>query len=557
MATSAKGMSTGSSDIKLWTTGDLNAYFGLFTNVLLNVIVLTGLVLGVIQMPSDYVFGRILPALAIALPLGNLYYAYLAIRLARKEGRANVTAMPYGPSVPHMFIVVFLIMLPIYLETGDPIRAWQSGLAWAFLIGVIVLIGAFVGPTIRKYTPRAALLGTLAGISLTFISMAPAFQMWDTSSKGGQAPIIAFVAFSIVVIGWMAGVKLPGNIPAGLVAVLIGSALGWATGYMDAPAVGEAFNQFGLFLPNLNVEHLFSGLGQLGPLLITAIPLGIYNFTEAMSNVESAAAAGDNYNLRNVLLADGVGAVVGSALGSPFPPAVYIGHPGWKAVGGRIGYSLATGISVALVCFLGLIALFLAVIPLVAILPILLFIGLVITSQAFQATPSRHAAAVVLAFIPNLAAWANTLVDNALGVAKTNAGVLGFGALAGAGVYYGGMQVLGGGAVLAGLVLGAILAFVIDRDFKMAALYAGGGAVLSFFGFIHSPQLKFPTDFVSLAVAAGYALMAGVFLLFAYVPAFQTKEEKEVEAEMGGDELPEAQLGGAAAVAAAHDPALG
>src|SRR5947208_11756925 len=173
-----------------------------------------------------------------------------------------------------------------------------------------------------------------------------------------------------------------------------------------------------------------------------------------MNKVSSASAAGDNYNLRKMLLSDGLGAIVGSMLGSPFPPAVYIGHPGWKAVGGRIGYSLATGVSVALVCFLGLIALFLAIIPLVAILPILLFIGLVITSQAFQATPPRHAAAVVLAFIPNLAAWGQNLVDNALGAAKTNAATVGFGALGAGGVIYGGMQVLGSGAVLAGMVRG-------------------------------------------------------------------------------------------------------
>ena len=102
---------------------------------------------------------------------------------------------------------------------------------------------------------------------------------------------------------------------------------------------------------------VITGLGDIWPLLATAIPLGVYNFTEAMNNVESAAAAGDNYNLRRILMADGIGAVVGAGLGSPFPPAVYIGHPGWKAVGGRIGYSLATGIVIGLVCFLGLTAL--------------------------------------------------------------------------------------------------------------------------------------------------------------------------------------------------------
>ncbi len=518
MSASATTLPADRPAIKMWAPGDWNAFFGLFTNVLLNVIVLTGLVLNVIHLPSDIVFGRILPALAIALPIGNLYYAYLAIRLSRREGRSDVTAMPYGPSVPHMFIVVFLIMLPIYIQTKDPIRAWEAGLSWAFLIGCIVLIGAFIGPTIRKYTPRAAMLGTLAGISLTFISLSPAFQMWD-------APWIAFVSFAIVIIGWMANVKLPGNIPAGLAAVIVATAIAWATGYMNAPAVGDSLQQFGLFFPSLNLDHLFNGLGGLGTLLITAIPLGIYNFTEGMSNVESAAAAGDNYNLRSILLADGIGAVVGSALGSPFPPAVYIGHPGWKAVGGRVGYSLATGVSVALVCFLGLVALLLAVIPLVGILPILLFIGLVISAQAFQTTPPRHAPAVVLAFIPNIASWAQGQIDNALSAAGTSATAVGVGTLAGASVIYTGMATLGSGAVVVGLILGAILAFVIDHEFKKAALYAGIGAVLSFFGFIHTGQLQVPGNW---QVAVGYGLMAGLFLLFAYVPVFQQAVEPKV-----------------------------
>ena len=140
-----------------WVPGDWNAFFGLFTNVMLNVIVLTDLTLGVVKLPGDIVFGRILPALAVALPLGNIYYAWLAYRLAKSERRDTVTAMPYGPSVPHMFIVVFLIMLPVALKTGNPVAAWQAGLAWCFVIGVIILLGAFVGPAIRKYTPRAAM----------------------------------------------------------------------------------------------------------------------------------------------------------------------------------------------------------------------------------------------------------------------------------------------------------------------------------------------------------------------------------------------------------------
>jgi len=508
-----------------WVTGDWNAFFGLFTNVLLNVIVLTTLCLFVLEMPNDIVFGRILPALGIALPIGNLYYAWLAYRLGKETGRSDVTAMPYGPSVPHMFIVVFVIMLPVLAKTGSVITAWQAGLAWAFIIGVVVLIGAFVGPTIRKYTPRAAMLGTLAGISITFISMRPAFQMWEV-------PWIAFVALAIILISWMANVRLPFGIPGGLAAIVVGTVFAWVavalnwSGIMEPTAVGEAFDRFGLYLP-MPSGDVVTGLSDVLPLLATAIPLGIYNFTEGMNNVESAAAAGDEYPLRKILMADGIGALVGSFLGSPFPPAVYIGHPGWKAVGGRIGYSLATGVVIAVVLFLGLTALFLAVIPLVAILPILLFIGLVIGAQAFQASPSRHAPAVVLALVPNIAIWGKTQVDSALGAAGTSAATVGYEKLANTVVYHG-MELVAGGAVLAGLMLGAIAAFIIDRRFRWAAGYAAAAAVFAFFGFIHAETLEVGAQ---PAIALGYLMLAGVCLLVGF-----TQQVEEPAAAPAGDD---------------------
>ena len=363
-----------------------------------------------------------------------------------------MTAMPYGPSVPHMFIVVFLIMLPIYLKTHDALLAWRAGLVWCLVIGAIVLLGAFVGPTVRKYTPRAAMLGTLAGISIAFISMRPAFLGWED-------PWLFMLSLSIVLVSWTAGVRLPFGLPGGLVAVALGTALAWLARLfhldmlMQPTEVVGAIGQFGLHLPYPSLDFA-KAFGGIGPLLVTAVPLGIYNFTEGMNNVESAAAGGDDYSLRKILLADGTGAIIGALLGSPFPPAVYIGHPGWKAVGGRIGYSLATGVVIGIVCFLGLTALLLAIIPLVAILPILLYIGLVIGAQAFQTTPSRHAPAIVLAILPNIAAWAQTLIDGALGAAGTSAEKLGMAKLGAVGVVYHGMALLGGGAVLAGLILG-------------------------------------------------------------------------------------------------------
>ena len=505
MATTEGTQLTGAP--RWWVAGDLNGFFGLFTNILLNVIVLTGLSLGLVQLPPDIVYGRILPALGIALALGNIFYGWMAYQLAKKEGRNNVTALPYGPSVPHMFIVVFLVMLPVYLQTKDPLLAWQAGLAWCLIIGVIVLLGAFVGPFIRRVTPRAAMLGTLAGISITFISMRPAFQIWE-------APYIGLASLAIVLIAWTAGMRLPGNVPGGLAAVLVGTAIGWIASlagwsdYMVPAAVSASVDTFGLHVPLFSGD-VFTGLKQVAPLLATAIPLGIYNFVEAMNNVESASAAGDSYDLRKVLLADGSGAIIGALMGSPFPPAVYIGHPGWKAVGGRIGYSLATGLVIALVCFLGLTALLLAVIPLVAILPILLYIGLVIGAQAFQATPENHAPAVVLAIIPNLAEWAKTQIDGALGAAGTSVAQVGLDKLAGTGVLYHGLELLGGGSVLAGMVLGAMAAFIIEKRLVTAAITAFIGAALSYIGLIHGTQLGWG---ISPIVALGYVFFALVCL---------------------------------------------
>jgi AGZA family xanthine/uracil permease-like MFS transporter len=332
--------------------------------------------------------------------------------------------------------------------------------------------------------------------------MRPAAQMWE-------ALWIAFPVLVVILIGFFTDLKLPGNIPVGLAALLLGTAIGWAGGYMHPADVTAAAKDIAISLPTANFGRLIDGLKDVSPLLATAIPLGIYNFTEGMTNVESASVAGDSYNLRSVLLADGTGAIVGSALGCPFPPAVYIGHPGWKAAGGRTSYSLASGVVIALFCFLGMFALLGALLPLPAIVPILLYIGLLIGAQAFQAVPSRHAVAVVFAILPNIAAWATGLMDNALAAAGTSAQKVGETALTNAGLVYKGTALFGGGAILAGMVLGAIAAFIIDKRFLWAAGYCVGGAVLGFVGLIHATRVGWN---VGGQISLGYAF-AGLLLV--------------------------------------------
>src|SRR5207245_5850660 len=158
----------------LWVAGDWNAFFGFGTNILVNMLVLTGLLRFVLKMPDSLVFGRILPALGLMMCLSTFYYAWLAYRLAARTGRNDVCALPSGVSVPHMFIVTFVIMLPILIKTNDPVQAWQAGLTWVFIQSFILMAGGFVAPVVRRITPRAALLGTLAGVSIALISLRPA-----------------------------------------------------------------------------------------------------------------------------------------------------------------------------------------------------------------------------------------------------------------------------------------------------------------------------------------------------------------------------------------------
>jgi adenine/guanine/hypoxanthine permease len=510
----------------LWSTGDWNALFGFGTNILVNLLVLTGLLRFVLKMPDDIVFHHILPATGLMLFLSTWYYAWLAFRLAKSTGRTDVCALPSGISVPHMFIVVFVIMLPISLKTGDPIKGWEAGLTWVFIQSFVLMIGGFIAPVIRKITPRAALLGTLAGVSVAFISLRPTLEMYMT-------PVIGITSLAIILAGWFGGVRYFKGIPAGLVAIITGTIIAWCStglglnyGGMSLSNVSAALSNFGFSLPIPAFGHVFSGFQFLGVILVTAIPFGIYDLVEAMDNVESAAVGGDSYPTTRVLTADGVVSLIGCLMGNPFINAVYIGHPGWKAMGGRIGYSAATGTVVLILSWLGILALIASIIPVVAISPILLYIGMLIGAQAFQETPKSHAPAIILAFMPHLAAWGKLQIDNALGAAGTNAATVGIDKLAQTGVLYHGLEVLGGGAILGGLVLGAIAALIIERQLAKAAAFALAGAALTFFGFMHGEAIGIGQ---SLPVAFSYLVVAGI-LFFSSKYAETTKATESVHA---------------------------
>jgi len=184
---------------------------------------------------------------------------------------------------------------------------------------------------------------------------------------------------------------------------------------------------------------------------------------------------------------------------------------------------------VVVLAWFGIISVLLALVPVVAISPILLYIGMLIGAQAFQTTPLRHAPAIVLALTPHLAAWAKLQIDTMLGATISAAQSVGglaadkvgdvkaaaIASLPQQGVLYHGLEVLGGGSILAGLILGAIGVFVIEREFVKASAFAFAGAIMTYFGFMHGEAVGIGGGLgVTPGVALAYAAVAAGFFVY-------------------------------------------
>ncbi|SEL08874.1 putative MFS transporter, AGZA family, xanthine/uracil permease [Carnobacterium iners] len=496
-------MESFNGQVKFWQKTDIDGFFGLFTNNLTNLLVMAGLLIST-GIPATITFGSILPAVGLSIFASSVIYSFLAFQLVKKEKRNTVTALPSGTSVPHMFLIIFLIMGPVYRATGDPYLAWYASLAWGFVEGIIELSGSIFGAKIRKLLPRSAMLGSLAGASITFIAMAPAMQTFDL-------PYIGLISLIIILLGWFGKVKFPFHLPVGLVAIIIGTVIGWATGVMDLDALIASANSIEFSIPSFSINRIVSGFSSALPFIVSAIPLGIYNMLETIDNVESAEVAGDSYSTTTTMIADGSTSILASLFGSPFPTAVFIGHPGWKEAGARIGYTLATGVAVLAITWLGLISLLLSIIPLAAVLPILIYIGLMIGAQAFQEVDLKYAPAVILALIPWLADWGKNIIGNALTAAGTDALTVSYEAIEKAGLPYGGLVALSSGAIIISMLWASILTFIIDQKFHYAALTAILGSFFSFFGLIHYETVGIG---VGLETAISYLIVAIILVMF-------------------------------------------
>jgi AGZA family xanthine/uracil permease-like MFS transporter len=503
--------------------GDLDGFFGLALDNLVQLLVIDALCRYVLGFPDELLYGRVLPGAAVSILAGNLFYSWQAMKLARETGRDDVCALPYGINTPSVFAYVFLVMLPVKLQTGSAEAAWQAGLVACLGSALIELGGAFVAERLRRLVPRAALLSTLAGIALSFISLGFFFRTF-------AHPAVGLASFAVVSLVYFGNFRFKGGVPGGLVAIALGTAISWATGLSPGATPPAAA---ALHLPVPVVGDLLAGLqsGFLLQYLAVIVPMGLFNVVGSLQNLESAEAAGDRFATMPSLAANGLGGFAAALFGSCFPTTIYIGHPGWKALGARVGYSWLNGLFVTVVCLTGTLGWISWAVPIEAGMAIVIWIGIVITAQAFQATPHRHAPAVVIGLLPGVAAWGTLLVKSAGRAAGVTSGPAWGEKLALADLPPDGLFSLEQGFIFTAMLLAGATVSIIEGQFRRAAVWFLVAAGLSYLGVMHgwrwSPDGA-PIDTAldiglgaAPRLALGYLLAAGVCALAPLVGARQ------------------------------------
>jgi len=500
--------------VRWWAPGDWNAFFGLALDNLGLFVIFSGLLIGVFGFPADLVLRVMVPGTAVGVLLGNLVYTGLAVRLMRRTGRSDVTAMPFGLDTPSLFGIVFGVLGPAMLLTRDPVMAWKIGMGVTVAMGVIKLGCAFAGDWARRVVPRAALLGSIAGVAILLIAFLPSLRIFGD-------PLVGVVSLVVLLAALLGGVRMPWGLPGALAAVLAGTVIFWGRWALgpDAGVPGPhpaiTLGALGLALPLPTLAWL-DALDATLPYLPLAVPFALATVVGGIDNTESAIVAGDEYRTRDILLTEAIATIAAGCCGGVIQNTPYIGHPAYKAMGARAGYTLATGLLIGVGAAVGVVAVLVQLLPEAAVAPILVFVGLQITAQAFLASPPRHAPAVAVAFLPAVAAL--VLIQGGLllgGVGKSAADLAGEGRLV-----WGALLVLGNGFILTALVWGSALVAIIDRRLRVAAAVLAIAAVATLFGLIHSPlpggAVFWPWAVASgtpHALAAAYGVAASLLLL--------------------------------------------
>lgn len=471
--------------------GDVNGFLGLVVDNLSIMAFLATALIGIFGFPADIVFLRMFPGTTFGVLLGNLAYTAMARRLARREGRDDVTAMPLGLDAPTSIGMALLVLGPAFLnfkqagldEHAAAIATWQLGMASLVIMGVLKFVLSFFGGMVQRHVPRAGLLGSIAGIALVLMGFLPLIEIL-------KVPVVGFAGLGVVLYALVARARMPLGLPGVLVAFAVAALLyyglgplGWLGNGYHAPVAWQW--RFALPLPTL---QWMNGLAAATPYLPLILPFGLLMVVGGINVTESARVAGDDYRTRDILLVEALATLVAGFCGGVAQTTPYIGQPSYKAMGARSGYTLLTGLVIGLGGVFGYLSNLVELLPLSVLAPILVFVAIGITVQAFEATPVRYAAAVVFSFFPAIARMVTIKLSDPSYVSSDHYSALfaehshGISELAV-------ITVLGNGFIITSMIWASFLVALIDGRTRRAAGILLSGAALSLFGIIHSVEL--------------------------------------------------------------------
>jgi AGZA family xanthine/uracil permease-like MFS transporter len=368
--------------------GDVNAFFGLMLDNVAGLLLAVGLLHEVFAFPTEFAIGHMVPGTAIGVLVGDLLFTLMALRLARRIGRNDITAMPLGLDTPSTFGMVFFVLGPAFLEARQRLPEWQAaeftwhiGICAIFTSGLFKFACAWGSGWVRRVVPRAGLLGSLAAIALVLISFMPLLEIV-------RFPVAGFAALAVILTALVARVPLPGRLPGTLGALLVGGSLYFAmqvagmSPSIETPVLSHTWWPSG-WLDALSFGWL-DALDDSLKYLPVVIPFALATVVGGIDCTESAAAAGDEFHTPSVIAVESLATLIAALCGGVIQTTPYIGHPAYKAMGGRAGYTLATALFVGGAGVVGYFSYLFVVIPKVAVFPILVFIGLEITAHCID-----------------------------------------------------------------------------------------------------------------------------------------------------------------------------
>src|SRR5258708_5715801 len=421
---------------------------------------------------------HLLPGFALGFFVGSMGLAALAVGLAKREGRSNVTAHVYINNVPGIIAYTLSIMLPVYLQTHDQELAWRVGAAAVVWTGIIKLVAAPLAGTIRQFIPKPAMMTVFGAAMYTYLALVLLQRIFDQ-------PLVGIVALAIVATAVMANVPITKwRIPPFLVAWLVPLAIGLAVGY-----VHPVWHGISVQIPFVRTPGLLQAMRLAIPYLSVIAPMAIYQILQDIASVEGANPGGDIYGAGRIVAGDGLGTFLCGAGGIIIPPVVAALPPPYKMMGARIGFCFWTALIFLAVVMSGLSLFMAQLFPWAILAAMIAYVSVGVGRATLHRVDHKYITAVLLGLVLPTGAVVGSAVNSALPALKLssqNPEVL---AALNRSIYWSSLQGLGNGFPFLLLVVSALITEMIDRNFGRAAIWCLIASIFSWFGLMHSPIL--------------------------------------------------------------------